>query len=222
MKKLRKIKILLSLALVLTLVAPMVLTNVASAQRHVQAQKTEKGKNHSNKRQNNQDITTKEKENGTDSESVDSKDNKNTDTQNKIKKDKKEFQLNKKKVVLKVGESYQLSVKVATGSAITVSGSAITVSGSAITVNDTTTASGSAITWSSKNTNKATVTQDGLVTGVKAGATVITAQIGDKKATCIVIIKKENNNKKKHSEKKSGDKFSGNAKKHQTYNKKNK
>lgn len=44
------------------------------------------------------------------------------------------------------------------------------------------------ITWSSENENIATVSIDGVVTGVGVGKTKITASSGDVKATCDVII----------------------------------
>lgn len=52
----------------------------------------------------------------------------------------------------------------------------------------TTTPAGGKITWESANTEIATVTSAGLVTGVKEGETTVTAKCGDKSATCTVIV----------------------------------
>ena len=52
----------------------------------------------------------------------------------------------------------------------------------------TTTPAGGKITWESANTEIATVTSAGLVTGVKDGETTVTAKCGDKSATCTVIV----------------------------------
>lgn len=52
----------------------------------------------------------------------------------------------------------------------------------------TTTPAGGKITWESANTEIATVTSAGLVTGVKEGETSITAKCGDKSATCAVKV----------------------------------
>lgn len=44
------------------------------------------------------------------------------------------------------------------------------------------------VTWSSSDTNVATVDQTGRVTAVKAGAAIITAKAGDKTASCTVTV----------------------------------
>lgn len=47
------------------------------------------------------------------------------------------------------------------------------------------------VTWSTSNAEIATVGQDGLVTAVREGRTIITASAGSKSATCEVTVKKQ-------------------------------
>ncbi len=48
------------------------------------------------------------------------------------------------------------------------------------------------VTWTSSNTNVATVDNNGKVTAVTAGTAVITAKVGDKTATCTVTVTEPN------------------------------
>ena len=52
----------------------------------------------------------------------------------------------------------------------------------------TTTPTGGAVTWASSDTSVATVSSNGLVTGIGNGTATITASCGDKKATCSVTV----------------------------------
>lgn len=57
------------------------------------------------------------------------------------------------------------------------------------------------VTWSSSNTDVATVDKDGKVTAVKAGTATITAKSGEKSAECVITVKA----KKTDSDNKPGD-----------------
>ena len=75
----------------------------------------------------------------------------------------------------------------------------VVINQSALTLDEGTTAQLSAqvlpaacsqrVLWSSGNTAVASVDQNGLVTAIKTGTTVITAEAGGKKATCTVTVK---------------------------------
>lgn len=54
-----------------------------------------------------------------------------------------------------------------------------------------TSSTGSNISWTSSDTSVATVTQEGLVTGIKQGTATITAQADGKKAICTVTVVSE-------------------------------
>lgn len=70
--------------------------------------------------------------------------------------------LNKNKVTIKVGKTYQLKVK----------------------------GTNKTVKWSSKNKNIATVSKKGKIKGKKAGSTTIIAKIASKTLKCKVIVKK--------------------------------
>lgn len=73
--------------------------------------------------------------------------------------------------------------------AITLNQSSISISGSSTSqLVATTTPAGGTVTWSSSDTSVATVSSNGLVTGVGNGTATITATSGDVSATCTATI----------------------------------
>lgn len=76
-----------------------------------------------------------------------------------------------------------------TVTAITLNQSSISISGSSTSqLVATTTPAGGAVTWSSSDTSVATVSSNGLVTGVGNGTATITATSGDVSATCTATV----------------------------------
>lgn len=72
---------------------------------------------------------------------------------------------------------------------VTISQSAISISGAATSqLTATTSPAGGLVTWSSSNPAVATVSSNGLVTGVSNGTATITASCGGKTATCTATV----------------------------------
>ena len=79
----------------------------------------------------------------------------------------------------------------ATGISLNKSTLTLTVSNDeTLTANVTPTDADGSVTWSSSDTNVATVDSNGKVTAVAAGTATITATAGNKSATCTVTVKK--------------------------------
>ena len=73
--------------------------------------------------------------------------------------------------------------------AISINQSSISISGASTSqLVATTTPTGGTVTWASSDTNVATVSSSGLVTGVGNGTATITASCGGKNATCSVTV----------------------------------